>query len=90
VFSKLIFIKNVKLYNNACWCNKCITYKANDVFKASTDILFKSAERFSGCLRVLIHCLIQRFVNIAVHFIRARSNLIPLKYGNNPKTSQHF
>jgi len=29
VFSKLIFIKNVILYNNNI-CNKCITYKANN------------------------------------------------------------
>jgi len=31
------------------------------VFKASTSILFKSAERFSGCLHVLIHCLMPTF-----------------------------
>jgi len=31
------------------------------VFKASTGILFKSTEMFSGCLRVLIHCLMPTF-----------------------------
>jgi len=31
------------------------------VFKASTGILFKSAEKFSGRLRVLIHCLMPTF-----------------------------
>jgi len=34
---------------------------STSVFKASTGVLFKSAEKFSGCLRVLIHCLIPTF-----------------------------
>jgi len=33
----------------------------NYVFKASTGIPFKSVERFSDCLRVLIHCLMPTF-----------------------------
>jgi len=31
-------------------------------FKVSTGILFKSAERFLGCLRVLSHCLMPMFL----------------------------
>jgi len=36
----------------------------------------KSAERFSGCLRVLIYCLMPTFHERCIHFIRAKSNLI--------------
>jgi len=40
------------------------------------DIFFKkNSERFSGCLHVLIHCLMPTFHEHAVHFIRARSSL---------------
>jgi len=38
-------------------------------------ILFNNAKRFSDYLRVLIHYC-QHFVNLTVHFIKTRSNLI--------------
>jgi len=37
------------------------------VFKAFTDTYFKSAERFSSCLRVLIHSLMPTFRNQPIH-----------------------
>jgi len=43
---------HTKLLDYVCTCY---------VFKASTGILFKSAESFSGCLSVLIHCLMPTF-----------------------------
>jgi len=53
-------------------------YNLFDVFKASTGILFKNVERFSGCFRVLIHYLMPTFREQfrAIHFIRAKSSLI--------------
>ena len=49
----------------------------DNILEASTCAFYIKIMCFASFLRVQIHCLeCQRFVNLAVHFIRARSSLI--------------